>query len=194
MGKLVVTEFLTLDGVFEDPGGSEETAFGGWQRPLMGNDEVEYKLEELQHAGALLLGRRTYDGFADAWPTMQDAGEFGELMNSIQKYVVTISITEFKWQNSKQLGTDLIGNVKQLKKDYEKNILVEGSGEVVRALLEAELVDELRLMVYPVVLGQGRRLFDEASEAKLKLVGNRTFERGTVLLTYSQIAQGTAEA
>ena len=190
MGKLVVTEFVTLDGVFEDPGGSENTAKGGWQIPLMGEDEGEYKLEELQHAGALLLGRRTYDGFADAWPNMQDTGEFGELMNSIQKYVVTISISEFKWQNSKQLGTDLVGNVKQLKKDNEKNILVEGSGELIRALLEAELVDEIRLMVYPLVLGEGKRLFEDSPETKFKLVGNRTFQRGTLLLTYSQIVQG----
>jgi dihydrofolate reductase len=190
MGNLVVTEFVTVDGVFEDPGGSEDTAMGGWQLPLMGDDESLYKLEELKHAGALLLGRRTYDGFAEAWPNMEDAGEFGELMNNIQKYVVTMSISEFKWQNSKQLGTDLVGNVKQLKKDFEKNILVEGSGELVRALLEAELVDELRLMVYPVVLGKGRRLFEESTMAKLKLVGNRTFERGTVMLTYSQIVQG----
>jgi dihydrofolate reductase len=190
MGNLVVTEFVTVDGVFEDPGGSENTPLGGWQRPLMGDDEAAYKLEELQHAGALLLGRRTYDGFADAWPNMQDAGEFGELMNNIQKYVVTMSISEFKWQNSKQLGTDLVGNVKQLKKDFEKNILVQGSGELVRALLEAELVDELRLMVYPVILGQGKRLLEDSTTAKLKLVGNRTFERGTVMLTYSQIVQG----
>jgi len=188
MGKLIVSEFVTLDSVFEDPGGSEHKQYGGWQIPLMGPDEGVYKLEELQGAGALLLGRITYDGFAAAWPTMQDTGEFGELMNGLPKYVVTLSMRDaLPWNNSKSLGIDLKTDVDRLKNETEKDILVYGSGQLVRALLNDDLVDEIRLMTYPLVIGQGKRLFDDAEQSKMKLLGVRQFQRGTVLLSYSPV-------
>jgi dihydrofolate reductase len=188
MGKLVVTEFITLDGVFEDPGGSEHKEYGGWQIPLMGDDEGVYKFEELKGAGALLLGRVTYEGFAAAWPTMKDTGEFGELMNGLPKYVATLSMSEsLVWNNSKPLGTDLEADVERLKNEFEKDILVMGSGQLVRALLQAKLVDEVKLMTYPLVLGQGKRLFDDAEQTKFKFLATREFQRGTVLLTYAPV-------
>jgi len=188
MGKLIVSEFVTLDGVFEDPGGSEGTPHGGWQPPLMGDDEGTYKLEELRQADALLLGRVTYDGFAAAWPAMEGGGEFGELMNGLPKHVATLTLSEFAWQNSQALDSDLFSAVSKLKQTYQKDLLVAGSGSLVRALLAENLVDELRLMTYPVVLGRGRRLFDGAVHKELQHVATRTFTSGTVLLTYSQTA------
>lgn len=188
MGKLVVSEFITLDGVFEDPGGSEGKTFGGWQRPLMGDDEGEYKFTELKSAGALLLGRVTYEGFAKYWPTAQDTGEFGELMNSLPKYVATLTVSDFTWNNSKGLASDAITAIRKLKDEYEKDLLVMGSGSLVRSLMAENMVDELRLMTYPIVLNEGRHLFDGVAQKKLRFVSERTFQNGTVLLTYSQTA------
>jgi dihydrofolate reductase len=184
MGKVVVTEFVTLDGVFEDPGGSEGTPNGGWQIPLMGDDESSFKLEELKQADALLLGRTTYEGFAAAWPSMPDSGEFGERMNGLPKYVATMSLSEFNWNNSRQLGTDLVTNVQQLKKDYKGDILVYGSGRLARALLSEGLIDELRLMTYPIILGTGKRLLADTERAELTLLDSQVFPNGTVLLNY----------
>lgn len=186
MGRLVVSEFITLDGVFEDPGGSEGKAYGGWQIPLMGEDEGAYKFEELENADALLLGRVTYEGFAKAWPTMEGTGKFGELMNSLPKHVATLTLSDFSWNNSSALEVDIMAAIKKLKETYQRDILVAGSGTLVRSLLENDLVDELRLMTYPLVLGQGERLFDRLPRTKLTLVEAKTFSSGTVLLTYSQ--------
>jgi dihydrofolate reductase len=186
MGKLVVSEFITLDGVFEDPGGSEGKSFGGWQRPLMGNDEGEYKMEELKRTEALILGRVTYEGFATAWPTMKDTGEFGELMNSLPKYVATLTVSDFPWNNSQALANDVIAAIRKLKETSEKDLVVMGSGSLVRSLMAENMVDELRLMTYPIVLNEGRRLFDGVAQKKLRFVSERTFQNGTVLLTYSQ--------
>lgn len=188
MGKLVVSEFITLDGVFEDPGGSEGTPSGGWQRPLMGDDEGAYKLAELKDAGVLLLGRVTYEGFAKAWPTMKGTGEFGELMNDLPKYVVTLTVSTFNWNNSYALDPNLMAAVQKLKETTEKDVLVYGSGTLVRSLLEYDLVDELRLMTYPVVLGTGQQLLKDAPRKQLKFMGEQSFQNGTVLLTYSQTA------
>ena len=185
MGRIVVTEFVTVDGVFEDPGGSEGTSFGGWQLAGQDMDVMQYKMDELNNADAHLLGRKTYDGFAAAWPTIQGTGEFGELMNSLPKHVVTSSDDKLEWNNSSRLQGDLKTGIEQLKQKYERDILVAGSGQLVRALLELKLVDELRLMVHPLVLGQGRQLFDGASQTELKLVGSKEFPSGRVILTYT---------
>lgn len=190
MGRVVVSEFVTLDNVFEDPGGSEKKEYGGWQLELMGDDEGAFKFDELKNTDALLLGRITYEHFAQVWPAMEGTSPFAERMNNVPKYVATLSLTEFSWNNSRILGTDLAANVGQLKKDYDKDILVYGSGELVRALLEAGLVDELRLMTYPLVLGKGRRLFEGVARNKLKFVSSKEFESGTVMLTYTQMIQG----
>jgi dihydrofolate reductase len=186
MGKLVVSEFITLDGVFEDPGGSEGTSVGGWQRPLMGDDEGAYKMEELKTAGSLVLGRVTYEGFAKYWPTAKETGEFGEIMNSLPKYVATLTASDFTWDNSQALATDVVAAIRKLKDEQEKDLLIYGSGSLVRSLLAENMVDELRLMTYPIVLNEGRRLFDGVAQRKLRFVSERTFQNGTVLLTYSQ--------
>src|SRR5436190_996022 len=169
MGKLVVTEFLTLDGVAQDPGGAEKDEFpqGGWAFQFERGPEGDaFKFEELRAADAQLLGRRTYDGFAKAWPTMEGTGEFGEKMNAMPKFVVSATLGEPEWQNTTVLRGDLRAEVTALKEQFEGDILVAGSIELVQGLLAEDLVDELHLMVFPVVLGAGKRLFAEAPETR----------------------------
>jgi dihydrofolate reductase len=163
MGKLVVTEFVTLDGVFEDPGGAEGLAAGGWAFKFeRGEEGNAFKVEELMAADAQLLGRQTYEGFAKAWPAM-DGDDFGKKMNSMPKIVVSKTLVEPTWTNTTVLDGDLGAGVAALKQQYE-NILVAGSGTLVRGLLDLGLVDELRLMVYPTVLGSGRQLFEGVAQ------------------------------
>ena len=161
MGKLVVTEFVSLDGVFEDPGGAEGTPHGGWTFKFDQGDGMQFKLEELRAADAQLLGRKTYTGFAAAWPNMNDE-EFGQKMNAMPKFVVSTTLTEASWNNTEVISGDLAAAVDGLKERFEGDILVAGSGTLVRSLLDLGLVDEIRLMVHPVVLGSGRKLFDGA--------------------------------
>jgi dihydrofolate reductase len=143
-------------------------------------------MEELKAAGSLVLGRVTYEGFAGYWPTAKDTGEFGELMNTLPKYVATLTVSDFRWDNSQALPTDVITAIRKLKDEQEKDLLIFGSGSLVRSLLAENMVDELRLMTYPIVLNEGRRLFDGVAQRKLRFVSERTFQNGTVLLTYSQ--------
>lgn len=160
MGKLVVSEFITLDGVIDDPGG-QSTEHGGWAfRFDRGDEGNRFKYEELMAADAQLLGRNTYNGFAAAWPNMNQ-DEFGQKMNSMPKHVVTSSALAPEWQNSSRLEGDLAEAVRGLKERYRGDILVAGSRQLVQGLNELELIDELRLLVYPIVLGQGKRLFPE---------------------------------
>jgi dihydrofolate reductase len=182
MGKLVVTEFISLDGVIEDPGGAEEYEHGGWAfRFDNGEAGGAFKLEELQAADAQLLGRVTYEGFAKAWPTMADAGEFGEKMNAMPKFVVSKTLRSADWENSTILSGDLAGEVAALKERYG-NVLVAGSARLVQGLLAAGLVDELRLMVFPVVLGTGKRLFaDGADMTSFELVDSQRSSDVTLL-------------
>jgi dihydrofolate reductase len=173
MGKLVVTEFLTLDGVMQDPGGAEKDTFerGGWSFAFNRGDEGDkFKFDELKASDAQLLGRVTYEGFAKAWPNI-DAGEFSELMNSMPKFVVSSTIESPEWNNSTVLKGDLAEAVGKLKQQFERDILVAGSAQLVQSLLALDLVDELHLMVFPVLLGEGKRLFaDDAPMHTLKLV------------------------
>jgi len=176
MGKLVVTEFVTLDGVMQDPGGAEQESFaqGGWAfRSDRGADGDAFKFEELMTADAQLLGRRTYEGFAKAWPTMEGTGEFGEKMNAMPKFVVSSTLEQADWNNSTVLRGDLAEEVTRLKDDYEGDILVAGSATLVQGLLAAGLVDELHLMVFPVLLGAGKRLFADGAELPLALTDLR---------------------
>jgi dihydrofolate reductase len=162
MGKLVVTEFITLDGVIEDPGGSEGMDRGGWAFQFdRGQDGDKFKLDELVAAEAQLLGRRTYEGFAEAWPSRTDEQGFAEKMNTMPKYVVSSTLENPTWQNTTVLRD--VGEVRRVKDEHEGEILVAGSGTLVRALLDEGLVDELRLMVFPVVLGNGKQLFAEGA-------------------------------
>jgi dihydrofolate reductase len=194
MGRLVVSEFVTLDGVFEDPGGSEGTEFGGWafqfERGSMGD---EFKLDELRASEALLLGRVTYEGFARAWPAMEGGGEFGERMNSMAKYVVSSSLAGPEWRNSSVLDpSQLDGRVAQLKQELAGDILVIGSGRLVRALTERGLVDELRLMVYPLALGKGRRLFDGLATPSAFSLAAASPAGETLILTYGRAGERAA--
>lgn len=160
--RLVVTEFVTLDGVMEDPGGSEKTPGGGWAfRYERGPDGDKFKLDELIAADAQLLGRVTYTGFAAAWPYIADEHGFAEKMNSMRKYVVSKTLQTADWTNSVILSGHVVDEVRKLKQQPGRDILVAGSCQLVRTLAEHNLVDEYRLMIYPVVLGSGKRLFPE---------------------------------
>ncbi len=161
MGKLVVTEFITLDGIIEDPGGSEGTEHGGWSFRHPAPEGQQFKGEELERADAQLLGRVTYEGFAAAWPAMEESGgDFAKKMNAMPKYVVSTTLTEATWTNTTILrGADLAAEVSRVKDQHEGDILVAGSAALVHSLTELGLVDEYRLMVHPVVLGAGKRLF-----------------------------------
>jgi dihydrofolate reductase len=184
VGRIVVTEFISLDGVIEDPGGAEDFKYGGWTFEISRGDEGDkFKLDEALSAEALLLGRVTYDGFAAAWPARD--GEFADKFNSMPKYVVSSTLEKPEWNNSFVLKGDVAEAVAKLKRDQDGNIVVHGSARLVRALLEHDLIDELRLMVFPVVLGTGKRLFDETSEKKpLRLVDSKIVGDGVAILIY----------
>ncbi len=165
MGKVVVTEFITLDGVIEDPGGAESFAHGGWAfRFDTGDEGGKYKLDELMASDAQLLGRVTYEGFAKAWPKMEGAGDFGAKMNEMPKFVVSSTLESPSWNNSTVVGSDLVAEVGRLKEQFTGDILVAGSAQLVNGLLAHDLVDELHLIVYPVVLGSGKRLFADGHD------------------------------
>lgn len=185
MANVVVSEFVTLDGVFEDPGGSERTDRGGWSfRVDRGPEGDRFKLDELMAAGALLLGRVTYQGFAQAWPSITDEVGFAAKMNSMPKYVVSTTLERADWNNSTIIKGDVAGEVRRLKERRDGDILINGSGQLVQALMEHDLIDEYRLMVYPTVLGGGRRLFADASRSQaLRLVETRQV-RDVLILIY----------
>jgi dihydrofolate reductase len=187
MGDIVVTEFVSLDGVFEDPGGASKFKYGGWSFKFnRGADGDQFKLDELRAADAQLLGRVTYEGFAAAWPDMEHTtGEFGSKMNAMPKYVVSKTLTSADWTNSTILSGDLVEDVTALKGRYEGDILVAGSGMLVRGLLAHGLVDELRLMVFPTVIGAGERLLGDAEHPiALTSASARTVGDDVVILTY----------
>src|SRR5690348_12489158 len=146
MRKIVVSEYVTLDGVMEDPGGAEGFKYGGWTFQFGGSDQQQYKFEELFQADALLLGRRTYQGFAAAWPTMPGTGEYGERMNSLPKYVASTTLSDMTW-NATLLQGDPAADLSRLKQEVGQDILVFGSGQLVQTLHERGLIDEYRLMV-----------------------------------------------
>src|SRR6059036_2917683 len=158
MGRIVVTEFVSLDGVMEDPGGSENFKYGGWTFEIgQGEEGMKFKLDETMASDALLLGRHTYEGFAAAWPSRD--GDFADKFNSMPKYVVSSTLEEPEWNNSTVLKGDVAEEASKLKRELDGDIVVHGSARLARTLLEHDLVDELRLMVFPVVLGAGKRIF-----------------------------------
>ena len=184
MGKIVVTEFVSLDGVMEAPGGGESFRHGGWTFEINRGDEGDkFKLDEAFASAALLLGRVTYEGFAAAWPSRE--GEFADKFNSMPKYVVSSTLHEPEWNNSTVLKGDVVKEVGKLKQEQDGDIVVHGSARLVQTLIEHDLVDELRLMVYPVVLGSGKRLFGETSDKKpLRLVDSKVVGDGVAILIY----------
>jgi dihydrofolate reductase len=186
MGKIVVTEFVSLDGVIEAPGGGEDYKHAGWTFEIeRGEEGDKFKLDELDEAEAQLLGRVTYEGFAAAWPTIEDDAGFAEKMNAMPKYVVSSTLQEASWNNSTILSGELADEIAKLHREIDGVILVAGSAQLVQGLIEQDLVDELRLMVFPVLLGSGKRLFGEVTEKKpLNLVGSKTLGAGISLLTY----------
>jgi dihydrofolate reductase len=188
MGKIVVTEFISLDGVIEDPGGSEDFKYGGWSFEFSRGDEGDqFKLDETMSSEALLLGRRTYEGFADAWPSRD--GEFADKFNSMPKYVVSSTLQDPEWTNSTVIDGDLAEEVGKLRQEVDGDIVIHGSAQLVQALLEQGLVDELRLMLFPVILGSGKRLFGESEDKKgLRLTDSRTVGDGVSILIYEPAA------
>ena len=188
MGRIVVTEFISLDGVVEAPGGGEEFRHGGWSFEIeRGPEGDQFKLDETMGSTALLLGRRTYEGFAAAWPSRE--GEFADKFNSMPKYVVSSTLRDPEWTNTTVLSGDLADEVGRLKRDQDGDIVVHGSPQLVQALVEQDLVDELRLMVFPVVLGSGKRLFGDTTDKKrLQLADSKVVGDGVAILVYRPAA------
>ena len=192
MGRIVATEFVSLDGVIEAPGGGEEFKHAGWTFEIERGDEGDqFKLDETMSSDALLLGRVTYEGFAAAWPTRD--GEFADKFNGMPKYVVSSTLEEPEWNNSTVLKGDVAEEVAKLKREHDGDIVVHGSPMLVQTLLEHDLVDELRLMVFPVVLGSGKRLFGETSDKKpLRLVSSKVVGDGVAIMVYEPAGEAGA--
>jgi dihydrofolate reductase len=186
MGKLVVTEFMTLDGVIEDPGGAEGSPHGGWSFRFPTPDGEAFKFDELLASDVQLMGRVTYEGFAAAWPAMEEAtGEFGKRMNNMPKVVVSTTLTDPAWKNTTVISGDVAAEVAKLKEQYEGDVLVPASATLVDTLRVHDLVDEYHLMVHPVVLGSGKRLFqDSAAVTELTLTDCRKVGPDVLLLIY----------
>jgi dihydrofolate reductase len=184
MGRIVVTEFVSLDGVVEGPGGGEDFRHVGWAFDIQRGAEGDaFKLKETLESEALLLGRLTYEGFAAAWPGRD--GEFADKFNGMPKYVVSSTLKDPEWENSTVLDGDVVEDVEKVKQAHAGDVVVHGSPRLVQTLLEHDLVDELRLMVYPVVLGTGKRLFDGTSDKKpLRLVDSKVVGDGVAILVY----------
>jgi dihydrofolate reductase len=187
MGKIVITEFISVDGVMEDPGGAEDYEHGGWTFEYDRGEGDRFKLQETLDTEALLLGRRTFEGFAEAWPSRE--GEFADKFNSMPKYVVSRTLRDPEWTTSKVLSGDLAEEVGRLRAETDGNIVVHGSAQLARGLLEHDLVDELRLMVFPVVLGSGKRLFEDADRKKaMRLTDSKVVGDGVAILTYERVS------
>lgn len=184
MGKIVVTEFVSLDGVMEDPGGAEDYEHGGWTFEIDRGEGDRFKLDETMATAALLLGRKTYEGFAAAWPSRE--GEFADRFNTMPKYVVSSTLENPTWSNTTVLSGDVAEEVAKLKREQEGEIVVHGSRQLVQTLVADDLVDEYRLMVFPVLLGSGKRLFGESGKTRLRLVETKVVGDGVAILVYAR--------
>jgi dihydrofolate reductase len=189
MGRIVVTEFVSLDGVMEAPGG-EDFKYRGWSFEFdRGEDGNKFKLDETLEADALLLGRVTYESFAGAWPSRE--GEFADKFNSMPKYVFSSTLEDPEWNNSTVLAGDVVEEVARLRQEVDGVIQVPGSRQLVQTLIENDLVDELHLMIFPVVLGTGKRVFGDTSDKKaMRLVDSKTVGEGVVILIYERATNG----
>jgi dihydrofolate reductase len=184
--RIVVTEFVSLDGVMEAPGG-EDFKYPGWSFEYdRGDDGNQFKLEETMQADALLIGRRTYDSFAGAWP--ERTGEFAEKFNSMPKFVVSTTLKDPEWNNTTVLDSgDATAQVRKLKEEFDGELQVPGSHRLVQELIESDLVDQINLMIFPVILGTGKRAFDEKPEwRKLKLKESKVVGDGVVVSIYER--------
>ena len=191
MGKIVISENVSLDGVVEDPTGEEGFGRGGWFNQMGDTDRAawaELELDEARGAEALLLGRRSDRYFGTRWSAR--TGEWADRLNSLHKYVVSSTLVDPAWSNSTVLNGDVVSEVAKLRQELDGEIVVYASRQLVRTLMEHDLVDELRLMVYPVVLGAGERLFGETSDQKpMRLLGTRTVGDGLAYLTYERVRE-----
>jgi dihydrofolate reductase len=176
MRNLVLTEFVSLDGVMENP---------AWTFPYWNAEIAAFKGEESDAADALLLGRVTYEGFAAAWPNSPDEG--APYFNNVRKYVVSNTLEEADWNNSVIISGDVVREIQTLKQSVGRDIMVHGSGTLVQTLLQHDLVDYVRLLVYPVVLGTGKRLFADGTTATLQLLETRAFSSGVTALIYAPV-------
>ena len=189
MGRLVVSQFITIDGVAEDPGGAEQLDRGGWAFKFeRGADGDRFKVDELMASDALLLGRRTYEAFAEAWPSR--TGEFADKFNTMPKYVVSTTLEDPSWGNTTVVRGDIGAEVRKLKADVQGDILVNGSIQLVNTLIDEGLVDELRLMVYPTLLGAGARLFSDRAQAAALRLSECKPAGETVILIYEPKTDG----
>jgi dihydrofolate reductase len=184
MRRIIVSEFVSLDGVMEGPGPDDPFKLAGWTMPYWEKEIGQFKFAELFASDALLLGRVTYQGFAAAWPPRKDEMGFADRMNSLPKLVVSTTLNEVAWNNSRLIKGNLTEEIFKLKQQPGQDILIAGSAKLVRSLVQLDLIDRFQLLVYPVVLGSGKRLFSEESDTKLKLVETKTFSSGVVLLSY----------
>jgi dihydrofolate reductase len=187
MGKLIVSEFVSLNGVMEAPGGEPTHPHAGWTfKSIYGDDHYGYKDEEIREAEALLLGRKTYDGFAAAWPTRDRSDPFTDKINSMPKYVVSSTLTDPEWENTTVLAGDALEEVAKLKESLDGPVLVNGSAQLVHALVESDLVDEYRAMVHPVLVAGGLRMLPDVDDLKkLRLADARIYDSGVALLIYA---------
>jgi dihydrofolate reductase len=183
MSRIVITEFVSLDGVMEDPGGAEDYKYGGWTFQIDRGEGDKFKMDEALDTEALLLGRVTYEGFAAAWPSRD--GEFADKFNNMPKYVVSSTLDTADWTNSTVLSGDVVEEVSKLRAAPGGNIVVHGSRRLAQTLIENDLVDELRLMVFPVVLGTGMRLFGDTTDKKrLRLTDSKVVGDGVAIMIY----------
>ena len=173
---LAATLFMSLDGVVESP--------EKWSFPFWSDETQKFKLDETFASDALVLGRVTYEGFASAWPWRKDADGFADRFNSLPKYVASRTLKKLEWNNSHLIKGEVASEISKLKRQPGQDIVIHGSPTLIRSLLPHDLIDEYRLLVYPLVLGRGKRLFDEPSQAKLKLVESTAFSKGVVKLVY----------
>ena len=189
MARIIVSEFVSLDGVMEDPGGAEDYEHGGWSFQIdRGDDGNQFKLDETMAADALLLGRRTYESFAGAWPERE--GEFADKFNAMPKYVVSTTLTNPEWNNTTVLdGNDAIAAVRRLKDEFDGELQVPGSHRLVQDLVAHDLVDQVNLMVFPVILGTGKKAFEELPDRrKMRLTDSKVVGEGVAVLIFERAA------
>jgi dihydrofolate reductase len=186
MSRIVVSQFVSVDGVIEDPVGMEELGRGDWTRASSGPEGGKYKVDEIMDAAAMLLGRKTYEGYVAAWPSR--GGEYADKINGMPKYVVSSTLSDPEWSNTTVLQGDAASAVRKLKERTDGDILVHGSAELTYALMEHDLVDEWRLMMFPIVVGAGKRFFGDPGKAvDLRLVESRAVGEGVAIMTYEPV-------
>jgi dihydrofolate reductase len=187
VAKIIVSEFLSLDSVMEGPGPDDPFKRAGWSAGYGGKDFLDFKLKELFDSGALLMGKVTYQGFSSVWPNRKDDMGFSDAMNSVPKYVVSNSLTDPVWNNTKVISGDVVAEIKKLKATLDKDILVYGSSVLAETLFNEGLVDDVNLIFFPVVVGEGKKMFKDGESFTLDLVETRAMEPGAVLLQYNVV-------